>query len=539
MGGACSKPKVPIAQIAVLDGEDAHHLGVLGPPGCTAPPHTPQKYSFCQWLLSPDQFEVVVIEDLLVDRRFNSNPVVTGSPHFRAYMGCPLISNEGFRIGSICAIDVVPRKWDQNSANMLSNMAELAVREIERDALLQQMSTHSSAMTSVSSSLVRAVETCGSGRERVRVSASVRRVRARVAGLFIRPSRFSLHEHPMLPSAAAAVACHAVSSASICQANCYGRGEGVMCVDMSRQVPGLVLHANDAFFSTTSHTKDLSLMGGSTSIWHFFKVTSGDPEALWAEACRAAEGKEPFTLSLTTVGTTAPVQVCAQFRAATRGNMHEQTPNISMPVFLPEALDDPSVLYYFVSLKAAACSNRTSFTHTSVTPFDKCKLGVVIGTGQHSRVHRGVWDGAVVALKVYTHTGPPGPESQAAVSHRLPSATPSASSSSTAPASATSIPTILDTHATLRHPCIVKIYLHATRQVPESDPPAWETWVLSELCNRGSLSEVVTRGLCSNLGQPSHTEGPSDDDPSSPHLPTILAIAKGRASAPRSESSTS
>lgn len=68
-------------------------------------------------------------------------------------------------------------------------------------------------------------------------------------------------------------------------------------------------------------------------------MTSGDPEALWAEACRAAEGKEPFTLSLTTVGTTAPVQVCAQFRAATRGNMHEQTPNISMPVFLPEALD--------------------------------------------------------------------------------------------------------------------------------------------------------------------------------------------------------
>ncbi|MEW5311961.1 MAG: hypothetical protein WDW38_003629 [Sanguina aurantia] len=438
--------KVPIAQIAVLDGEDAHHLGVLGPPGCTAPPHTPQKYSFCQWLLSPDQFEVVVIEDLLVDRRFNSNPVVTGSPHFRAYMGCPLISNEGFRIGSICAIDVVPRKWDQNSANMLSNMAELAVREIERDALLQQMSTHSSAMTSVSSSLVRAVETCGLCALRVGTPPS--------------------------------------------------------------------------------------------------GMTSGDPEVLWAEACRAAEMKEPFRLSLTTIGTKVPVQVCAHFRAATRGNMHEQMPHIGMPVFLPEALDDPSVLYYFVSLKAAACSSRTSFTHTSVTPFDKCKLGAVIGTGQHSRVHRGIWDGAVVALKVYTHTGPPGSESQAAMTHlRLSSATTTTTTTTTTsptpPASATSIPTILDAHATLRHPCIVKIYLHATRQVPDSDPPTWETWVLSELCNRGSLSEVVTRGLCSNLGQPSHVKDPFEDDPSSPHMPTILAIAKGRASAPRSESSTS
>lgn len=68
-------------------------------------------------------------------------------------------------------------------------------------------------------------------------------------------------------------------------------------------------------------------------------MTSGDPEVLWAEACRAAEMKEPFRLSLTTIGTKVPVQVCAHFRAATRGNMHEQMPHIGMPVFLPEALD--------------------------------------------------------------------------------------------------------------------------------------------------------------------------------------------------------
>lgn len=62
-----------------------------------------------------------------------------------------------------CAMDIVPRKWDAGCASMLSNMAEMAVREIERDALLKQMDSHTSEMTSVNSSLVRAVETfrCG------------------------------------------------------------------------------------------------------------------------------------------------------------------------------------------------------------------------------------------------------------------------------------------------------------------------------------------------------------------------------------------
>lgn len=45
----------------MLDGEDAHHLGVLGPPGCTAAPHTPQEYTFCQWwvVFSSDALEEV------------------------------------------------------------------------------------------------------------------------------------------------------------------------------------------------------------------------------------------------------------------------------------------------------------------------------------------------------------------------------------------------------------------------------------------------------------------------------------------------
>lgn len=103
------------------------------------------------------------------------------------------------------------------------------------------------------------------------------------------------------------------------------------------------------------------------------------------------------------------------------------------------------------------------------------------------------------------------------------------SSSSSVPAASitTSIPAILDAHAALRHPCIVKIYQHATRQVPGSDPPTWETWILSELCNRGSLSEVITRGLCSHVAQADFAKDLSGEDGRAPHMPTVLALAKG------------
>lgn len=139
---------------------------------------------------------------------------------------------------------------------------------------------------------------------------------------------------------------------------------------------------------------------------------------------------------------------------------------------------------------------------------------------------RGIWDGAVVALKVYSHVGSLGSGSNALL-QRSPSTNSSSSSIPAPPSITTSIPAILDTHAALRHPCIVKIYMHATRQVPGSDPPTWETWILSELCNRGSLSEVVTRGLCNNVSQASHVKDLSGDDGGAPHMTTILAIAKG------------
>lgn len=42
-----------------------------------------------------------MVEDTLADARFAENPLVTGFPFIRSYMGCPLIAEDGARLGTL------------------------------------------------------------------------------------------------------------------------------------------------------------------------------------------------------------------------------------------------------------------------------------------------------------------------------------------------------------------------------------------------------------------------------------------------------
>lgn len=60
---------------------------------------------------------------------------MTGPPHIRFYAGAPLVTAEGYRLGSLCVIDPHPRTFDVESCNLLCNFAEMVVREIEKEKL--------------------------------------------------------------------------------------------------------------------------------------------------------------------------------------------------------------------------------------------------------------------------------------------------------------------------------------------------------------------------------------------------------------------
>ncbi len=82
--------------------------------------------------------------------RFKHNPFVNGDPPVRFYCGTPLIASNGHRLGTLCFADNEPHEFDAERCNILNNMAELCVREIEREHMmrLQQHESNDDYMVS-------------------------------------------------------------------------------------------------------------------------------------------------------------------------------------------------------------------------------------------------------------------------------------------------------------------------------------------------------------------------------------------------------
>lgn len=86
---------------------------------------TPRSISFCGHTIL--QQTPLIIEDASTDPRFAENPLVIGEPRIRFYAGFPLISSNGFALGSLCAISLQPHRLTQEQIDSLQRLASLTV----------------------------------------------------------------------------------------------------------------------------------------------------------------------------------------------------------------------------------------------------------------------------------------------------------------------------------------------------------------------------------------------------------------------------
>jgi PAS domain S-box-containing protein len=90
---------------------------------------THRNLSFCAHTIHKN--DVMIVSDTLKDERFFDNPLVTGEPFIRFYAGMPLITGEGYKLGSLAVIDQKPRELNTQQLRNLQMLAKQVVNLLE------------------------------------------------------------------------------------------------------------------------------------------------------------------------------------------------------------------------------------------------------------------------------------------------------------------------------------------------------------------------------------------------------------------------
>lgn len=81
------------------------------------------------------QSDVFEVSDALADPRFSRHPLVAGPPLVRFYAGAPLVSDQGYVLGTLCVIDFVPRKLNPSQIDTLRTLARQVMCQLELNLL--------------------------------------------------------------------------------------------------------------------------------------------------------------------------------------------------------------------------------------------------------------------------------------------------------------------------------------------------------------------------------------------------------------------